>query len=188
MTQEHPDAAFASIDEMAQPDLARYAAALFHRTILHHVIWFTEVRHQMGHDLAMEMLDRAVETSSRIQIKRLGKVLGFEVKEGLPAGLADMPEERLRALIEAVSANWLANDGIWFQTVEQAYGMNEAKRCNDSCWAQFSPVEADTIRRLLGLSEKPGLEGLKRRWGFACMPMSIPSPSLMKGLAVSCSR
>ncbi len=150
----------------AETDLAAYAAELFHRSILHHVLWFTEVRHQMGHDRAMEILDKVARTSSQIQIRRLSKVLGFELKDGLPAKLADMPEKKLRKLIEAASANWLANDGIWFQTVENAYGMNEAKRCNDSCWAQFSPVEADMIRNMLNLPKNPGLEGLKTALGF----------------------
>ena len=44
--------------------------------------------------------------------------------------------------------------------------MNEAKRCNDSCWAQFSPVEAHAIKEFLELPENSGLEGLKRALGF----------------------
>ena len=39
--------------------------------------------------------------------------------------------------------------------------MNEAKRCNDSCWAWFSPFEAWSVKRFLGLGEAPGLEGLR---------------------------
>lgn len=46
--------------------------------------------------------------------------------------------------------------------MEFEYGMNDAKRCNDSCWAQFSPFEAWSIRRILNLPEKPGLAGLKK--------------------------
>ncbi len=155
-----------SVSDMSGESLARYVASMFHRLILHHVIWFTEVRHQMGHDRAMEMLDRQVATSLPLQIKRLSKVLGFEMKDELPAALFSLPEEKLYELLEAVSANWLANDGIWFQTVENAYGMQEAKRCNDSCWAQFSPVEADLVRRTLDLPENPGLEGLKKALQF----------------------
>ena len=40
------------------------------------------------------------------------------------------------------------------------------KRCNDSCWAQFSPFEAASIKNFLNLGEQPGLEGLKRALGF----------------------
>jgi hypothetical protein len=51
---------------------------------------------------------------------------------------------------------------VWFQAVENAYGMSEAKRCNDSCWAQFSPFEAWSVKFMLKLPENSGLEGLKK--------------------------
>ena len=65
-----------------------------------------------------------------------------------------------------MSTNWLVNDGVWFQAVEFAYGMGEAKRCNDSAWAQFSPFEAWTIKQFLNLSENSGLKGLKKALGY----------------------
>lgn len=166
MEQEPCRAGFASIDDMSETDMGRYIVTMIHRMILHHVIWFSEVGHQMGFDRAMEMLNASFDNSFQLQMKRLSKVLGFEIKDGLPAALIDMSEEKQSELIGALCANWLANDGIWFQTVEQAYGMNEAKRCNDSCWAYFSPVEAGLIRRFLGLAEKSGLQGLKKALGF----------------------
>lgn len=166
MNQQNPESGDDSQEEMPAEDLARYAAEMFHRTIVHHVLWFTEVRHQMGHAIAMEMLDQVAQKSFPIQMKRLSKVLGFELKDDLPAVLAEMTEEKLRDVIEAASANWLANDGIWFQTVENNYGMSEAKRCNDSCWAQFSPAEADMIKKMLDLPQNSGLEGLKKALGY----------------------
>jgi hypothetical protein len=95
-------------------------------------------------------------------MKRLSKVLGFEMKENLPGPLMAMEEEKLDAFTEAVAVNWLANDGVWFQAVEFDKGMFDAKRCNDSCWAQFSPFEAWSVKHLLDLPENPGLEGLKK--------------------------
>jgi hypothetical protein len=77
-----------------------------------------------------------------------------------------MSREELLGFIEAVSINWLANDGVWFQTVEKRYGMDTAKRCNDVCWSRFSPYEAFRIKELLGLSERAGLDGLKKALGF----------------------
>jgi hypothetical protein len=50
--------------------------------------------------------------------------------------------------------------------VEFAEGMTDAKRCNDSCWAHFSPFEAWSIKRFLGLGESPGLDGLARALNF----------------------
>jgi hypothetical protein len=77
-----------------------------------------------------------------------------------------MPKEDLDALAGDIGKNWLAGDGIWFQAVERAYGMNDAKRCNDSCWGHFSPFEAWSIKRFLGLGERPGLEGLRKALRF----------------------
>jgi hypothetical protein len=166
MTQKNQTAAFSSIEEMSESDLGRYMVTMMHRMVMHHVLWFSEVKHQMGFEQAMEMLNQAFETSFQIQLKRLSKVLDFEIRDGLPAPLLDLSAEKKGELIGALCANWLVNDGVWFQTVEQTHGMNEAKRCNDSCWSQFSPVEAGLIRRFLGLSKKPGLEGLKKALGF----------------------
>lgn len=144
----------------------RFIVDMFHRITMHHALWFSEVRHQMGHEKALEMLSSASRKSSEIQMKHLSKLLGFSMVDGVPSLLLDMDEEKLSELKTRMAKNWLVGDGVWFQTVEQAHGMNEAKRCNDSCWAHFSPFEAHSIRQLLNLSEQPGLEGLKRALGF----------------------
>jgi hypothetical protein len=132
-----------------------------HRAMMHHAMWFAEVQHQYGREKAREIMKNVYERTYDIQIRRLAKVLGFELTEGLPSPLMEMPDEKLDAFTEAVGVNWLANDGVWFQAVEFDKGMFDAKRCNDSCWAQFSPFEAWSVKRLLGLGENPGLDGLK---------------------------
>jgi len=86
--------------------------------------------------------------------------------DGIPQPLLNMPKKELLALLDSAATNWLANDGVWFQAVEFTSGMNDAKRCNDSCWAHFSPFEAWSIKRFLGLSEQPGLDGLKKALRF----------------------
>ncbi|MFP4225775.1 MAG: DUF6125 family protein [Desulfobacterales bacterium] len=156
-----------SLDELSNEDLARYVINLFHRIIMHYAFWFTEVRHQLRMDRALEVLDEASSKSFNIQMKRLSKTLGFDMAaDDLPAPLAEMPREKLMALLNTVSVNWLVNDGVWFQSVEFEHGMNDAKRCNDSCWTQFSPFEAWTIKRFFNMPERPGLEGLKKALGF----------------------
>ena len=40
--------------------------------------------------------------------------------------LEEMSREQLIALIELYSKNWLAMDGVWFQSVEKKLGMDEA--------------------------------------------------------------
>jgi hypothetical protein len=141
---------------------AAFALDLMHRIMMHHAMWFAEVERQLGRERAVEILTAAYEKSSQIQMKRLAKVLGFDLVEGIPRPLLDLPQEKLEALRDALAVNWLANDGVWFQAVEESRGMFDAKRCNDCCWARFSPFEAWSIKRLLGLGEQPGLEGLKK--------------------------
>uniref|UniRef100_A0A7C4MLP4 Cytosolic protein n=1 Tax=Desulfatirhabdium butyrativorans TaxID=340467 RepID=A0A7C4MLP4_9BACT len=155
-----------SIEEMDNKDLARLVVDFFHRIVLHYALWFNEVWHQMGREGVLEALDAAFERSLSIQMARLSKILGFPVQEGIPQALLDMPRERLLSLLDGVAANWLANDGVWFQAIEFRHGMNDAKRCNDSCWGRFSPVEAWAIKRLLHLPEHPGLDGLQQALGL----------------------
>lgn len=133
-----------------------------HRTMMHHAMWFAEVSHQFGRDKAMGIMQEVCDTSYHIHLKRLAKIMHFDVDDSLPAPLVQMADEELEALKEGVAVSWLANDGVWFQAVEKKYGMFDAKRCNDSCWGQFSPLEAWSVKRLLKLPEKPGLEGLKQ--------------------------
>jgi hypothetical protein len=155
-----------TLEALDTEDKARFIMDIFHRTILHYALWFTEVRHQMGMERALETLSTASRRSLGIQLQRLGKLLDFDLQDGLPRPLLELPKEKLDALMEAAAVNWLANDGVWFQAVEFSAGMNDAKRCNDSCWAHFSPLEAWSIKRFLGLPQRPGLEGLKKALGF----------------------
>jgi len=155
-----------TIDNLDQEQTARLVMDIMHRTIIHYALWFTEIRHQMGMEKALDALSAASEKSLGIQFKRLSKILGFDMQNGIPAPLLNMEKKDLLALLDGVAINWLANDGVWFQSVEFTNGMNDAKRCNDSCWAHFSPFEAWSIKRFLNLGEQPGLEGLKKALSF----------------------
>lgn len=155
------------IDSLDNEQIVRLIIDMLHRIIVHYGLWFTEVRHQMGTQKALHSLGSAFDKSSAIQMKRLAKILGFKVNEkGIPEALLGMDKAELFKLLDGISVNWLANDGVWFQSVEFTSGMNDAKRCNDSCWAQFSPFEAWSIKRFLNLGENPGLSGLKQALNF----------------------
>jgi len=156
-----------SVDELSQEHLAGFLIDIMHRIIVHHVFWFREVEHQMGQERALQAMQDAYSNGYNVHMKRLAKELGFSLgQQGLPQPLLDMDRDRLLQLVDSVAKNWLATDGVWFLSVEDKFGMNEAKRCNDSCWAHFSPFEAWSIKRLLGLPEQPGLEGLKQALKF----------------------
>lgn len=153
-------------EDMSQEDIARFILDMFHRIAVHHTLWYMEVEHQMGMEKALKTMGAAWDQSRDIQLAKLGKFFGFSMVNGIPEPLLKMSKDDLLRLAGDVGKNWLANDGVWFQAVEFAHGMNDAKRCNDSTWARFSPFEAWSIRRLLDLPPRPGLDGLKRALKF----------------------
>ncbi len=138
----------------------------FQRTMVHHAMWYAEVRDLFGIEKAGEILENASSLSTKIQLKRLSKTLGFELEDDYPETILHLEDKKLDALKEAVAVNWLANDGVWFQAVEFTEGMVEAKACNDAAWSHFSPYEAIRIKKILGLGEFPGLEGLKKAFYY----------------------
>jgi len=153
-------------EELGHRDTARLVLDYLQRLILHHGLWFAEVKHQFGQRVALELLTEVSEKSLQVELKHLAKTLGFDLAEGLPEPMLAMEPDALHQLRQSLAKCWLANDGIWFQAVENRFSMNDAKRCNDSCWAQFSPVEANSIKTFLGLGRQPGLAGLKQALGF----------------------
>lgn len=76
--------------------------------------------------------------------------------------LRALSKDELIALIELYSKNWLALDGVWFQSVEQKYGMDEAMYHDEAAWRRFTKIEARRIKEFLKLPEQAGLEGLAR--------------------------
>lgn len=153
-------------EEMTGLELAEFILDMLHRMNVHHTLWFREVEHQLGLEKALKVMDRAWEKTKSISLKRLSAELSFELENGVPRALLDMPDEKKLSLADAVAKNWLAQDGVWFQAVEEEYGMNDAKRCNDSAWARFSPFEAASVKKILELGERPGLKGLEQALGF----------------------
>ncbi|CFX40305.1 Uncharacterized [Syntrophomonas zehnderi OL-4] len=164
MSSEAKDIAI--LEDLSQEELTRFIMDMVHRMTVHHTLWFREVEHQLGMNRALDILEETSKKSQDISIKRLGETLGFTVTEGIPQPLLDLPREKLLELSGDIGKNWLAMDGLWFQAVEKTYGMNDAKRCNDSCWHRFSQVEARMIKNFLGLPAQAGLSGLKQALGF----------------------
>ena len=76
--------------------------------------------------------------------------------------LDSFSKEELIELIEVYSKDWLAMDGVWFQSVEKKYGISEAM-CHDAqAWDRFTVIEALKIKKILGLPDNSGIEGLKK--------------------------
>ena len=58
------------------------------RIAVHYGLWFTEVRHQMGMDQALDVLEKATGKSVSIGMKKIARVLDFELEDGLPKAIA----------------------------------------------------------------------------------------------------
>ena len=77
-----------------------------------------------------------------------------------------LSKEELIELIEIYSKNWLALDGVWFQSVESKDGMDAAMYHDREAWARFTVIEAKRIKEFLHLPEHAGTEGLARALGY----------------------
>lgn len=74
----------------------------------------------------------------------------------------NLTRDELLELINIYSKNWLAMDGVWFQSIERKFGMDEAIEHDKNAWRNFTVVEANRIKKFLNLSEQAGIEGLKQ--------------------------
>jgi hypothetical protein len=77
------------------------------------------------------------------------------------SAINQLPQGKLLALLKNFAKNWLAHDGLWFQAVEQAHGLEHAIDLDAQTWKRFSPIEAKRIKVFLNLPERGGLEALK---------------------------
>lgn len=155
-----------SLEKMDQRALAGLAVDFLRRSTLHYGMWFNEVNYQLGLQEALQVEGEVFARYYPLMMKRLAETLGFEQENGLPLALAALPREKLTGLLDAVAANWLAGDGLWFQAVEKRREMFTAKRCNDTCWSKFSPLEAHRIKEILGLADGGGLDALQSALGY----------------------
>ena len=75
-------------------------------------------------------------------------------KESLQA----LTREELIELIGLYSKNWLAMDGVWFQSVERKSGMEEAMFHDAEAWKSFTVIEARRIETAVPVA-KSGKRG-----------------------------
>ena len=76
--------------------------------------------------------------------------------------LSQLSKDKLIELIEIYSKNWLAMDGVWFQSVERKLGMDEAMYHDAEAWRRFTVIEAKRIKEFLELPDNSGIEGLEK--------------------------
>lgn len=81
--------------------------------------------------------------------------------------LAELSKEQLLELIELYAKNWLAHDGVWFQSIERKSGMAEAMYHDEEAWKRFTVIEAKRIKEFLQLRRIPDLRAWSRRCTIA---------------------
>ena len=88
-----------SIEDLDHEQTAKLVLDMFHRIIIHYALWFDEIKHQMGMEKALDILQIASKRGYDIQMKRLAKVLGFEMRDSIPLPLLNMPKESVSILM-----------------------------------------------------------------------------------------
>jgi hypothetical protein len=76
--------------------------------------------------------------------------------------LLQLDKDTLVDLLEDAAKNWLAHDGLWFQTVEKQFGMPAALESDRQVWKIFTQLEAKRILAHLGLQPGGGIDALER--------------------------
>jgi hypothetical protein len=82
------------------------------------------------------------------------------------AQLAGMSREDLVGLIEDSAKNWLAHDGLWFQAVERAHGLDAAIKADTEAWRSFTVIEAKRIMERQGIPPNGGIPALAKALSF----------------------
>ena len=79
--------------------------------------------------------------------------------EGIQLLYALSKEELVRIIIDDAK-NWLAHDGVWFQSLEKKYGMDVAVDIDTDAWRLFTVVEAKRIMERLSMKPGGGIPAL----------------------------
>lgn len=74
--------------------------------------------------------------------------------------LAGLSRDELIGLIEDSARNWLAHDGLWFQAVERAHGLDAAIKADVEAWRAFTVIEAERIMERHGIAPGGGIPAL----------------------------
>ena len=68
--------------------------------------------------------------------------------------LEALRREQLIELLDIYAKNWLAMDGVWFQSIERKFGMDEAMYHDIQAWQRFTVTEARRIKKFLNITEE----------------------------------
>ncbi len=84
-----------------------------------------------------------------------------------------LPKETLINIIKMFARNWLTVDGLWFQGVEEKYGMDAAMELDVRMWNREAAIEARRIKKTLNITDK-GLDGIMKAIPFITCTPAMP--------------
>jgi len=78
----------------------------------------------------------------------------------------NLTKRELLELVTDAAKNWLAHDGLWFQEVEDGYGLATAMKLDRQAWEKFTVIEAKRIMQRLRIEPGGGIKALAEALGF----------------------
>lgn len=94
--------------------------------------------------------------------------------------LDNLSKEQLKELVGIYARNIYALDGVWFQSIEQTGGMDEAMQHDRNAWRRFTETEARRIKNFLQLPEHAGLDGLQKALSLRFSALANPEVELIR--------
>ena len=94
--------------------------------------------------------------------------------------IKNLSKEELIDLVRLLAKNQFALDGVWFQSIESKYGMEEAMEHDRNAWRRYTEIDARRIKSFLKLPDNAGIEGLKKALSFRFCALSNQSEILIK--------
>ncbi|MGQ9678227.1 MAG: DUF6125 family protein [bacterium] len=80
--------------------------------------------------------------------------------------LNDLSREELIELLLDAAKNWLAHDGLWFQAVENKFGIDVAIELDREAWRRFTVIEAKRIMERHRIAPGGGIPALIRALSY----------------------
>ena len=95
-------------------------------------------------------------------------------------GLDELSTEQLKELVHIYARNIYAMDGVWFQSVEQKEGMDEAMLHDENAMGRFTETEARRIKNFLQLPDQAGLDGLEKALSIRFSALANPKVEFVR--------
>ena len=154
------------VTDLSRDELLRLVGIFLGDLLVHYGMWLTETVRYQGIETAVRSEGRVLREYFPLALKRLAPHFGVELDGDLQAALTSKSRDELLLLMSDIAKTWVASDGLWFQAIEDRFGMDPAKQVNDTCWSHFAHMEAHKIRSLLQIGPSGGLDALERALNF----------------------